>query len=312
MSARTYPIVLAHGIARFDFLRESIEIKSRRLFGDLFDEVLAHLGTHGINVPIDQLHYFRGVRPYLEAGGFDVHHSTVGFASGLPSRANDLKRQVEGIINTTNAGKVHIIAHSMGGLDTRFMIAKLGMSDRVASLTTIGTPHLGTSFADEGLKHGGTHLVAGVSAAVDIRGVEDLTTVACRTFNESVRNAEAANDVLYQTYSSIEDRDKVLLVLQPSWDVIKRAEGDNDGLVPLTSQAWVTEIVADDGTRKQVLQKKFPVPGDHLNEVGWWDLDEMRGDGPFNKLTARDDYELAIKNVYLGIARDLRERFPLS
>jgi hypothetical protein len=61
-----------------------------------------------------------------------------------------------------------------------------------------------------------------------------------------------------------------------------------------------------------VVQKQFPIPADHLNEVGWWDLDEMRGDGPFNKLTSRDEYELAIRNVYLGIARDLRERFPLS
>jgi triacylglycerol lipase len=192
------------------------------------------------------------------------------------------------------------------------MIARLGMADRVASLTTIGTPHFGTSFADEGLKHGGTQLIAGISAAIDIRGLEDLTTAACRNFNDSVRNAEASNDVFYQTYSSVEDREQVLLVLQPSWEVIKRVEGDNDGLVPSTSQAWVSELVAADGTVKKVVQKQFPIPADHLNEVGWWDLDEMRGDGPFNKLTSRDEYELAIRNVYLGIARDLRERFPLS
>jgi triacylglycerol lipase len=45
--------------------------------------------------------------------------------------------------------KVHIIAHSMGGLDARHLISRLGYSDRVASLSTISTPHHGTRIADE-------------------------------------------------------------------------------------------------------------------------------------------------------------------
>ena len=36
----------------------------------------------------------------------------------------------------------------MGGLDSRYMISKLDMADRVLSLTTLGTPHRGTAFAD--------------------------------------------------------------------------------------------------------------------------------------------------------------------
>jgi len=37
--------------------------------------------------------------------------------------------------------KVHLFAHSMGGLDARHMITHLGMANRVRTLTTIGTPH---------------------------------------------------------------------------------------------------------------------------------------------------------------------------
>src|SRR5262249_21527275 len=48
---------------------------------------------------------------------------------------------------------VHLIAHSMGGLDSRYMISRLGMADRVLSLTTIGTPHRGSPFADWGIRH---------------------------------------------------------------------------------------------------------------------------------------------------------------
>ena len=36
--------------------------------------------------------------------------------------------------------KVNIIAHSKGGLDSRYMITHLGLADKVASLTTVATP----------------------------------------------------------------------------------------------------------------------------------------------------------------------------
>jgi triacylglycerol lipase len=44
--------------------------------------------------------------------------------------------------------KLNVIAHSMGGLDMRYAIARLRMAESVASLTTIATPHKGTSLAD--------------------------------------------------------------------------------------------------------------------------------------------------------------------
>ena len=53
-----------------------------------------------------------------------------------------------GILEETGAGKVNIIAHSKGGLDSRYAISKLGMAPFVASLTTINTPHRGCEFAD--------------------------------------------------------------------------------------------------------------------------------------------------------------------
>jgi triacylglycerol lipase len=47
--------------------------------------------------------------------------------------------------------RVNLIAHSMGGLDSRFAISSLGYGDRVASLATISTPHRGTAIADMAL-----------------------------------------------------------------------------------------------------------------------------------------------------------------
>lgn len=312
MSAqRTYPIALAHGIARFDFLRESFEISSRRLLGDAFDKFLLHLASHGIRIPTDRLHYFRGVLSFLEDDGFEVRHTSVSFAESLDARARDLSDQINSALDSTGAERLHIIAHSMGGLDARFMIAKLGMANRVASLTTIGTPHLGTFLADYRLARGGSELIELAGRAIDLTGFNDLTREACRKFNESVRNAEATNGVLYQAYASAEERKMVLAFLQPAWEVIAKEEGENDGLVSIDSQLWQAEVISDDGTIKKITQKRFPIPADHLNEIGWWDLNETHGKDALHRVDARDQYETAVKQVYLSIARDLRMRFPV-
>ena len=59
----------------------------------------------------------------------------------------------------------------------------------------------------------------------------------------------------------------------------------NDGLVTVSSQKWKKELVASDGTPKPVAQNEFPFPADHLNEVGWWDLQEavLGSRQPFKK-----------------------------
>lgn len=306
---RTYPIALAHGIARFDVLRESLKKGTRRLLGGAYDALLIFLVKRGFG--LDRLHYFRGIRSLLRERGFDAHHTSVSFARSLEDRGGELKREIESILGSTGAKKVHVIAHSMGGLDARFMIARLGMSRFVASLTTIGTPHLGTSLADYNLERGGHDIIARLSRIVDLRGFADLTRDACGSFNESVRNLEAVNGVLYQTYSSWQERENVFTLLQPAWDVIEGFEGRNDGLVSVTSQSWTAEIEGDGGIVKKVVQKEFPVRADHLNEVGWWDLNEARGAGTLRGLGARKDYEASIRNVYLDIAEELKSRFPI-
>jgi len=315
---KTYPIALATGIARFDFLADALNRDSRKIFGGVFDKIIGFFSDHGVKVVTDGLHYFRGIKSFLDDDGFSTHHTRVGFASRLTERSADLKAQIEEILKAAGAAKVHVIGHSMGGLDGRAMIAKLGMADKVASLTTIGTPHHGTSFADFKLKRGGDKLIEGVATAIDFRGFGDLTRDACKKFNDEVRDAEAANGVHYQTYSASEGRDATFIFLQPSWDIITKEEGDNDGLVSLTSQAWQPELVSSDGkSRKKIVQKKFAdssgkvVPADHLNEVGWWDLNELHDVKIMKEAGSRDKYEKKVKEIYRDIARDLRERFPL-
>ncbi|HMF57838.1 MAG TPA: alpha/beta fold hydrolase [Pyrinomonadaceae bacterium] len=294
MPQSNYPIVLAQGIARFDFLLDYF-IKSLSVFG--FDIAPA---TEG-------LHYFKGIARYLREKGFDLYHTRVSFAARVETRAEDLRNEIEKILSLKGRDKVHIIAHSMGGLDARHMIVNLGMAEKVASLTTIGTPHLGTSFADWGLANGRHETVKLISRVIDFAGVEDLKTDACKEFNERARQMEASNGVVYQTYAAAEEQKLVFAPLQLSWQVINEAEGENDGLVSLTSQLWQSELTSGGGQQKIIRQNRFPMPADHLNEVGWWDINELRNSRWWstNIIKAAQDYEQSIKDVYLKIAREV-------
>ena len=60
--------------------------------------------------------------------------------------------EIKKIIEETKCEKVNIIAHSKGGLDSKYMIENLDMEDYVASLTTLCTPHKGSPIASGILK----------------------------------------------------------------------------------------------------------------------------------------------------------------
>jgi len=294
-SQRPYPIVLAHGIARFDFVTQSLRQK-------------LNLALWDWNRAFDRLHYFRGIASHLQAHGFEAFKSSVGFADPLPVRAAQLAAEVERILVESGHAKVHIIGHSMGGLDTRHMLVYVpGMADKVASLTSIGTPHNGTSFANYGLLHGGETAIEVAREVVDFGGFETLTLAERQAFNEAARHEEASNPVVYRVYASAQTRDKLFGPLQRPYDIIAAQEGDNDGLVSMQSQLWTSQLVADDGTVKPVHQFRFPLPADHLNEIGWWDVHELcRANWwRLNLLREKRRFETAVKNVYLTIARDV-------
>jgi triacylglycerol lipase len=289
------PILLAAGIARFDIL-----VQGLRTLLPSPEAVRWYNRILG-----DALGYFRYVGRALAERGFEVHETSVSFAGSLERRARDLQRAVERVLGPGNPqGQVNIIAHSMGGLDARYMIARLGMAERVASLVTIGTPHLGTSFADWRYdeRQASRRVIEGLEGlGVDFTGSFDLTTKRCRAFCAFNEAAEAANGVTYIAYAGVqEDRGAVFWPLRRSWDIVREREGANDGLVAAASQLWQPELNGPTGA-KRVEQRTFPLPADHLNECAWWHPCAA-------PITRRRQYERTIRDVYVAMAEDLRAR----
>lgn len=117
-----YPVVLVHGMGGFGTLK----------FG------------------LIKLTYFDGVVEELAKNGEAAYTTlTPPFASS-DVRAEALAPQIDQILARTGKAKVNIIAHSQGGLDARILASPngLGYGDRIASITTIATPHHGTKVAD--------------------------------------------------------------------------------------------------------------------------------------------------------------------
>lgn len=289
MSTQRLPIVLAHGIARFDILLELLRKKFPETeFGDRFQ-------------------YFKGIKTLFESHGFQVFHPNEDFAGPVDLRADQLRSRVNEVLASTGAQKVNIIAHSMGGLDARHMIVDKGMADKVATLVTIGTPHLGTILADHVINNGGFFLTEGLRPILNLDGFNDLRITACEEFNRRAEHQEATNGVNYRTFAGAEDLAMIFAPLVPSWIFIRDHAGRNDGLVPVFSQAWKRELIANDGSRKPIQQNDFPVAADHLNEVGWWDPQEAANPLKLlhNPFKQKENYERQIRDVYLQIAESL-------
>ena len=299
-SSQQYPIVLAHGIARFDVLTNSFLRRANLFMWDM-------------SRAFDRLHSFKGIASYLMKYDFEVHQTSVGFADAVEDRAEQLATQIRSILAETGHEKVHIIGHSMGGLDSRQMLFQdRAMAEKVASVTSIGTPHNGTSFADFGLTHGGTAVIEAVESFFNLAGFLTLTRAKRQAFNDMAQDWEAKNPVFYQVYAGSQDRNTLFTPLKLVWSIIFDEEGPNDGLVSHSSQLWTDKLVAADGATKNVPQHEFPLPVDHINEVGWWDISEICGWHWWrvDKWLAKRRFETAVKDTYLKIAREVTTAVP--
>ncbi len=194
--------------------------------------------------------YFPGIREQLEAVGNRVLVPRLSGTRSVAERAAELKRFID---KHVSKGRVHLIGHSMGGLDSRYMITHLGMAERVVSLTTVGTPHRGTTFADWGVRNF-RRLAAPLFQLLGLsyQAFLDLTTAACRQFNAAVPNVPG---VRYFAVAGVCPVEWMSAPWRLPAAIVHREEGPNDGVVSLASAQW--------GEHTDIWQ------GDHLNLVNW-------------------------------------------
>jgi triacylglycerol lipase len=215
--------------------------------------VLVHglFGFDRIGVPGVKLHYFRGIVKHLESLGCHAHAVRLPSAASVPDRA----KMLVDCVNSLGHDRVDIIAHSLGGLDARYALAKLGLANKVRALVTVGTPHHGTPLVQ--LFTSGPIGVArkGLGAlGLTTHALDWLSPAALAHFNAEVPDAPGVR------YACVvggirEPGTPLSLALAPTHAYLRRIAGPNDGLVPIASQYW-GETLAE-------------IECDHWEQVGW-------------------------------------------
>lgn len=261
--ATKYPVLLVHGV----FFRDS------RL-----------------------LNYWGRVPAELERNGAVIYYGEQQSAASVEDSAKELAERIEKIVRETGCEKVNIIAHSKGGLDSRYAISRLGSSRYVASLTTINTPHRGCLFAEYLLGKAPEKLKRAIENTYNaafrrlgdpnpdfMAAVGNLTNSFCEKFNEEVPDAEG---VMYQSFGSKAARARSgRFPLNVSYPVVKKFDGDNDGLVALTSAEW--------GER---FTPVYPTGNRGITHADVIDLN-------------REDFKgFDVREFYVQLVSDLRER----
>ena len=167
------------------------------------------------------------------------------------TNAAEIIRRIDEILAETGAEKVNLIAHSKGGLEARMAASSLGAGDRIASITTIATPHRGSKTVDLLFKMPrGLFNLAAFAVNNWIRVVGDkkpdflavcqgFTTQAAERFN---RENPDVPGVFYQSFACVMGHPFSDINLSTANFVVNRLEGPNDGLVTVASASWGTYI----------------------------------------------------------------------
>ncbi len=214
--ATKYPILLVHGVCFRDF---------------------------------KHLNYWGRIPKELEKNGATVFYGQHQSARPVRYSAAELTNRILEITSHPGVEKVNIIAHSKGGLDCRWAMRDPQIAARVASLTTVNTPHRGCEYADYLLHkiepkvqikianaYNKAARLAGDTNPDFIAAMQDLTATACRQRDSQMPQPEG---VYCQSVGSVMKKPVYgRFPLKHTYRVVKEFDGPNDGLVGQGSFAW--------------------------------------------------------------------------
>jgi triacylglycerol lipase len=187
----------------------------------------------------------RGIKEALSAQNIEVITTSVPPSGSIAQRAAKL---AEGIETHANGRSVNIVAHSMGGLDARYMISHLKPKGvDVKSLVTVATPHHGSAVADYIINEIGPDNLSRLynlwrkTTGWDHDAFEQLTRkYMVEEFNRCIPDDPA---VRYFSYGAmLVEKPPLLSPFRVSHKLLNHLEGPNDGLVSVESSQWVCTL----------------------------------------------------------------------
>lgn len=248
----------------------------------------------------DFIGYWGRIPKALEECGCHVYFGEQDANADIETNAAHLAQRIDQILAQTDAERINIIAHSKGGLDSRYAISSLGVGNKVASLTTICTPHNGSKTVDLLMKFPDPLIrFVGLCSDTFCRRLGDknpnsykvfrsFTTDATREFNA---NNPDHTDVLYQSYAFVmKSPFSDILMWLPNL-VVGIIEGENDGLLTPEAVKWGNFRGIYRGTGRRGIS--------HLDEI------DMRR-RPLSKAAGNDVSDII--SIYKEIVNELAQK----
>ncbi|KAG0682767.1 hypothetical protein C6P40_004028 [Pichia californica] len=267
-----YPIVLCHGFSGFDHLFQlpmfstlpPLTDKFKNLFNKKIqssssaatssasqlsnNETVQNMGIDNKSLINNSntkylIEYWNGIKKNLQVHGCNVLIAKVPPFASIETRASILDkflinslpyiRENNKHLPTNKPIKINLIAHSMGGLDCRYLIHQNEKFPNnhyeIVSLTTISTPHRGTSIANFLINSLPNYLIENYFPSIF-----QLTTNYAKNFNTKIIDNP---NVKYFSYGAKMNPDPTSMFLI-TWKIINDIEGPNDGMVSLKSCKW--------------------------------------------------------------------------
>jgi len=204
--------------------------------------------VHGVGFRDNLFFKYWGRIPiYLERNGAKVFYSNTNAWGTIEKNSATLVKRIDMILAETGVEKINIIAHSKGGLEARYLISSLGYGGKVASLSTIATPHHGAKAMDIYLAFPKwfrkfiaffpnlLYRLFGDKKPDFYKGTEELGTKFCLRFN--AENPDPEN-VYCQSFTTVMTHFySDLFMCFPYW-LTYIVEGHSDGLVTPKSAEW--------------------------------------------------------------------------
>ncbi|MFV0399668.1 MAG: esterase/lipase family protein [Oscillospiraceae bacterium] len=191
--------------------------------------------------------YWGRIPKALEDRGAVVFFGGQDAWATVARNASKIRKTLAHLVEKHGVQKVNIIAHSKGGLEARHLASGLGCGDRIASITTISTPHHGSRTMDKlwrfpkllfrviGVPVNLWFSLLGDREADFFTACGQLTTVYTERFN--LQNPDVKG-IHYQSYAAAMKNPLSDIFMAFPNLVIDLVEGENDGMVTVSSAEW--------------------------------------------------------------------------
>lgn len=212
------------------------------LFGDYMENCKTKypiLLVHGMGFRDAPICYWGRIPKVLKSNGAEVYFGMQEANADIERNARLLAGRLKHILQETGKEKVNVIAHSKGGMETRYLISSLNEGRHIASLTTISTPHNGSVSMDKLMKLGiimkiigaGTDIfkrIGGDKKPDTFRCFQQLTTTYMKKFNKE--NPDDPH-ILYRSCAFLMSSPFSDIIMTVPYIGVKILDGKSDGFL---------------------------------------------------------------------------------